>query len=217
MLMDVFPPLLEVEAYQHVMEYGLEDAILHLSSNDLTPSVEGDASLASVLSQYARSVLVPDRDFYLTLRRDEIWPKGYQFYKAAKVDKKWLRWNLVVKYENRGRNRCWHCYQGRFFSEFLKEVDQRLFEGSAYHRVPKKDIGLETLFKLAGIMMVHSVVHGGPSFSRMCPLVHAFLMSGRIDEAVQICISNISVADIPHNAGTDSVINLINKVCRYDL
>ena len=37
--------------------------------------------------------------FYLTFRRDEIWPKGCQFYKAAKVDKKQLRWNLVVEYE----------------------------------------------------------------------------------------------------------------------
>ena len=63
MLMDAFPSLLEVEAYQHVMEYGLEDAILHLSSNDPTLSSIGEVSLASVLSQYARSVLVPDRDF----------------------------------------------------------------------------------------------------------------------------------------------------------
>ena len=85
-------------------------------------------------------------------------------------------------------------------------------EGNSYCRVPKKDIGLESLFELAGIMMVHSVVHGSPSFSRMCPLVHAFLMNGRIDEAVQASISNVSVADIPHNAGTDTVINLINMV-----
>ena len=31
--------------------------------------------------------------------RDEIWLKGCQFYKAAKVDKKWLHWNLVGEYE----------------------------------------------------------------------------------------------------------------------
>ena len=102
MLMDVFPSLLEVEAYQHVMEYGLEDAILHLSSNDPTPSGV-DVSLASVLSQYARSVLVPGRDFLISLRRDEIWPKDCQLYQAAKVDERQLRWNLVVEYEREGQ------------------------------------------------------------------------------------------------------------------
>ena len=199
------------------MEYGLEDAILHLSSNDpATSSAETEScenmSLAAMLSQYARSVTISNRDFYLTLRGDEIWSKGCQFYKAAKVDKKRLRWNLVVEYETEEGIDAGTAIKGDFFSEFLKEIDQRLFEGSAYRRVPKKDIGLETLFELAGIMMVHSVVHGGPSFSRLCPLIHAFLMNGRIDEAVQACISDVSVADIPHNAGTDTVINLIDKV-----
>ena len=169
-------------------------------------------ALAAMLSQYARSVTVLDRNFYLTLRRDEIWPKGCQFYKAAKIDKKRLRWNLVVEYETEEGIDAGTAIKGDFFCEFLKQIDQRLFEGSAYRRVPKKDIGLESLFELAGIMMVHSVVHGGPSFSRMCPLVHAFLMNGRIVEVVHASISNISVEDIPHNAGTDAVINLINMV-----
>ena len=44
----------------------------------------------------------------------------------------------------------------------------------------------------------------------MCPLVHAFLMNDRVDEAVHASISNVSVEDIPHNAGTDSIINLMN-------
>ena len=105
-------------------------------------------------------VTVPDRDFYLTLKRDEIWPKGCQFYKAAKVDKKWLRWNLVVKYETEEGIDAGTAIKGDFFCEFLNQIDQHLFEGSAYQRVPKKDIGLESLFELAGIIMVHSVVHG---------------------------------------------------------
>ena len=61
MLMDISPSMLEVEAYQLVMEYGLEDAILRLSSNDpATSSAETEScdnmSLAAMLSQYARSV-----------------------------------------------------------------------------------------------------------------------------------------------------------------
>lgn len=122
MLMDTFPSILEVEAYQLVMEYRLEDAILRLSSNDpATSSAEMEScdnmSLAAMLSQCARSVTVPDRDFYLTLRRDEIWPKGCQFYKAAKVDKKRLCWNLVVEYEIEAGI---DAIKGDFFSEFFK-------------------------------------------------------------------------------------------------
>lgn len=214
-LMDIFPTVFEDEAYQLVMEYGLEDAILHLSSNGPSSSAAQEdtcTSLVAMLTEYARNVTVSDRDFYLTLRRDEIWSKGCQFYKAVKVDKRRLRWNLVVEYETEEGIDAGTAIKGDFFCEFMKQVDHRLFEGSAYRRVPKKDIGLESLFEFAGIMMVHSIVHGGPSFSRMCPLVHAFLMNDRVDEAVQACISNVSVEDIPHNAGTDSIINLMNMV-----
>ncbi len=209
--MDIFPGMSEVEAYHLISEHGLEDAILRLSETSNEQSYD-HTSLPTVLSQYARSVTVSDRDFYLTLKRDEIWPRGCQFYKAAKVDKKRLRWNLVIEYETEEGIDAGTAIKGDFFCEFLNQIDQRLFEGSAYRRVPKKDIGLESLFELAGIMMVHSVIHGGPSFSRMSPLVHAFLMNGRIDEAVQASISNVSVADIPHNASTDTVIKLINMV-----
>ena len=126
--MDIFPTVSEVEAYQLVMDYGLEDAILRLSSNG--PGAEMDSydntSLASMLSQYAESVTVPDRDFYLTLRRDEIWPKGCQFYKAAKLDKKRLRWNLVVEYETEEGIDAGTAIKGDFFCKIMKKIDEQL-------------------------------------------------------------------------------------------
>ena len=73
--MDIFPGMSEVEAYHLVSEYRLEDAILRLSETTNEQSYD-HTSLATLLSQYAKNVTVPDRDFYLTLKRDEIWPKG---------------------------------------------------------------------------------------------------------------------------------------------
>ena len=53
-----------MEAYQVISEYGLEDAILRLSetSSNSEESYE-HTSLAAMLSQYAKSVTVPHRDF----------------------------------------------------------------------------------------------------------------------------------------------------------
>ena len=118
-------------------------------------------------------------------------PRAVSFVRLQKVDKKRLRWNLVVEYEIEEGIDAGTAIKGDFFHEFSNQIDQHLFERSAYRRVPKKDIGLDTLFE---IMMVHSVVHGRP-FSRICPLVHALLMNRRINEAVQANISNVSVAD----------------------
>ena len=55
----------------------------------------------------------------------------------------------------------------------MVEIDNRLFEGDHFRRVPKKDWGLEGQFELAGAMVAHSVTHGGPALcTNMCPSLH---------------------------------------------
>ena len=140
------------------MEYGLEDAILHLSSNGPSSSAAQEDTCTSLVQVgcYADRVCpechrIRSGFSSYSIRRDEIWPKGCQFYKAAKVDKRRLRWNLVVEYETEEGIDAGTAIKGDFFCEFMKQVDHRLFKGSAYRRVPKKDIGLESLFEFAGI------------------------------------------------------------------
>lgn len=55
-----------------------------------TPSSVGDVFGYHAVNMPEVS-LCQIRGFYPTLRRDEIWPKGCQSYKAEKVDKKRLR------------------------------------------------------------------------------------------------------------------------------
>ena len=51
-----------------------------------------------------------------------------------------------------------------FFEDVLREVNNQLFEGKDGRRVPKKDVGLEILFEVAGVLLGHSILQGGPAF-----------------------------------------------------
>ena len=62
-----------------------------------------------------------------------------------------------------------------FFEVLLKEIQQRLFEGSEWPMLPVKDSSKGLLFQLAGIIVSHFIVEGGPSFSALCPAIYFYL------------------------------------------
>ena len=91
----------------------------------------------------------------------------------------------------------------------MKEINDRLFEGSIFRRVPKKDSELDCYFELAGRMVAHSVPQSGPSLNCLCPAVVATLLSGG---GIENAIEEIMVEDIPLNAGTAELIAFIHEV-----
>lgn len=78
----------------------------------------------------------------------------------------------------------------------------------SFRRVPKKDSELCSYFELAGLMVAHSVLQGGPSVDCICPAVYTIIMSGALEEAVE----KLSVHNIPLNAGTADLIAFIHEV-----
>jgi hypothetical protein len=90
----------------------------------------------------------------LIAEKEKIWPRAVQFYKTAKVKEKRLRGRLCIEYvDDDGVDA-----GGDFFEKLMIAVDERLFEGNNFRRLPKKDGGL---FEIGGMM----VVQGGPSLS----------------------------------------------------
>jgi hypothetical protein len=90
-------------------------------------------------------------------------------------------------------------------------VDERLFEGNNFRRLPKKDGGMEQLFEIGGMMVAHSVVQGGPSLSCINPAIYHYMMTDNVEQSIMTY--PLQVGDIPLNAGTADLIELIQQVC----
>ena len=51
------------------------------------------------------------------------------------------------------------------------------YEGATTAKLPKKEMGLECHFELFGILVVHSIVHGGPSLRNICPAIYEYIIT----------------------------------------
>ena len=80
----------------------------------------------------------------------------------------------------------------------LKEIQQRLFEGSEWSMLPVKDGSKGLLFQPAGIIVSHSIVQDGPSFSALCPAMYFYLA----DADALYVLSQLRRQEMPLNAGT---------------
>ena len=87
---------------------------------------------------------------------------------------------------------------GFFFEQSIKEINARFFEGDPFLRVSKKDCELCCYFELAGRMVTHSVLQGGPSLDCICLAVYTTIMSGVIEDVVE----ELNLDDIPLNVET---------------
>ena len=143
------------------------------------------------------------------MEKDKVWQRAIHFYKCAKVNPEKLRCQLYVEYVGQ-RGLDAGAIRGDFLEKVMAQLDLNLFEGNPARRFPVKDRELEPLFEIAGMIQAHSVIQGGPSLSNLHPVVYAYLMTDNVDESL---IEPLQVGDIPLNAGTSDLIDLIRKVC----
>ena len=78
-----------------------------------------------------------------------------------------------------------------------------------FRRIPKKDWNTKHLLEISRIMIAHSIVQGGPTFSCLCPAVYSYMVYGSKDKALE---ELPSAEDIPRNAATSGICSLIEKV-----
>ena len=136
-------------------------------------------------------------DYSLTVDRDEVWRGALIFYKKALTYSDILRNNLTIAFKGEDGLDA-GAIKAEFFELLLKEIQQRLFEGSEWSLLPVKDSSKGLLFQLAGIIVSHSIAQGGPSFSALCPAVYFYLA----DANPLYVLSQLRRQDIPLNAGT---------------
>ena len=171
----MFPNYEERDLQERLENKGFELALQSLlDSNELNTLSVTDVSLDTLLMMHSDEMIDANKDVFLTLNHQELWQRATCFYKATKNSPEKLGRNLVVVLEEEEGIDA-GALRGYFFEQ-LKEINECLLEGSIFRRVPK-DSELLCYFELAGRMIAHSVLQGGPSLDCLCPAVVATLLS----------------------------------------
>ena len=134
----------------------------------------------------------------LEVHRYRIWRTALGFYKNSIQRPTRLLYEFQVEFhEEEGIDA--EALRCEFFQSILKHMDEAMFEGDEFRRVPKKDCNLERNFVCAGMMIGHSILQGGPGYACLCPAVYSFLLFGDKELALQ---QLPKLSDIPKNAAT---------------
>ena len=176
------------------------------SSSGVSLTID-ELSVSGILQVHA-SNMMSDCFFELLVKRERLWRSALFFYKNCIHNPERVLYDLRIEFENEegvdaGALRC------EFFECLLREMNEKLFEGEPTRRVPKRDSNIDKNFQSVGMMIGHSVMQGGPSFPCLCPAVYSFLLFGDKELALQ---ELPSVNDIPQNAATAGIIDLIREV-----
>ena len=86
----------------------------------------------------------------------------------------------------------------------MEEVNNRCFEGKVDRRVVKSDFCLCQELELAGMMIAHSVLQGGPGVPFMSPSQYECILSGESTISPDFYVQLPSKDDIPLNAATST-------------
>ena len=94
-----------------------------------------------------------------------------------------------------------------FFQLALDQIKKRLFQGKVDRVIPIKDSTKLMLFRIAGMVLGHSLLHHGPGFPVLCPAVYYYLVGKSEDVAI-----HLNKEDIPLTAGSEAMVNLIREL-----
>ena len=147
----------------------------------VVPSLPGDdATKEQLLSKHAAKIIDFDNDVTISMKRENIWRKAKAFYKIAINSRERLMKNLVVEFESeRGIDA--GALKIDFIEKVMESINNDLFEGDTFKRLPRAEWGNNKDFEMAGIMVAQSVLLGGPSLSCLSPVMYSYYLSGSAD------------------------------------
>ena len=74
----------------------------------------------------------------------------------------------------------------QFYTQLLSAVSKQFFQGANYCTpIYSSDVVAAGVMKLVGVMIVHSILQGGPGFPIFSPAVYNYLCTGDLQEAVK--------------------------------
>lgn len=180
------------------------------------PSSSGNATIkqplsaTDLISSHAYRILDQSSEFIVNINRsspEAFWMAVVAFYKGARGNLSKLKQSLVVNFVNTGEcGADCGALRKEFIEDALQDVNERLFEGEGESRIPMKDASLELQLEVAGMLIAHSLLQGGPGMPCLSPAVFQYLVHGD----VSLCYP--AAEEIPLNIATHDLITFIDKV-----
>lgn len=176
-------------------------------STDDEHKMSKDETLKDAMATYHKTVET-ERCKIIDVQRPRLWKTALMFYKSARKDELLRKLNVMFEgYEDAvdaGALRL------EFFGDLMREVNMNLFEGKEDHRVPIYSWENVYLIKVAGIMVAHSLLHGGPGIPCLATYVYQYIVSGEREHAASFVISE----DLPKTPQTETLTKFLNEVCK---
>lgn len=171
-------------------------------------------TLPALLAHHSEEVIDFRDDYLLRTNRSSLWNKARVFYKRAiTTSPSLLKKDLCIQFSGEEGTDA-GALKFEFFEKVLQCVNDDWFEGADDKRMPRCHWGSESELEMAGAMMGHSILLGGPGFPCLHPTVFG-VMANDSDDALQaVCAENLpTVEDIPRDASTIDLLEMISKVC----
>jgi len=174
---------------------------------------DGLGTVSKVLAAIQGKNVDITSEYVLKISRENIWADAMKFYKTALGDLTLLKRKFVVKFNNENGIDL-GALRNEFFTLIFDKAKQELFETDekkTWLHVPKRSGGNTHIFKIFGIIIAHSLLHGGPYFNNLAPWAVEILCDGEVS-------GQISVESIPLTLATGMTINLIKNLqnCHSD-
>ena len=171
---------------------------------------ENYASLAELLESFRGKVKGGKKDsIELEVDRLNLWMDALRFYKKNISDYGFMTKSFYITFKGEDGVDGGALKQ-EFFTLLLTEIVKRIFEGQDNNMFLLKDISKCTLFKVAGMIIVHSLLEGCPDGLPIMAEHALFYQICRKEESV--VLSSLFRELIPLNASTEILLELINKL-----
>ena len=215
----MFPQVELSRIEEVIMIYGVGDGVGVLleeaveeetSPGQSMLDLPNQSSLQTILFEHAHQTMDHSREMYLKIK-DTLWQQAVSFYKELKTNEGRLHRDLTVEFDGEEGSDA-GALKITFFELMMRSVNTELFEGKDEKRIPKKDWGLEGAMEMAGMMVGHSIMCGGPGFNCLHPAYYSMLhIDSTNPESLQSEFIP-SVEDIPEALAYSDLLELIEQV-----
>ena len=210
-LQEMFPEVQETTIRQLRLEQ-------NMSTNDvidvLVSQQEKNKSLPlqALLHRHSRLNIEDNDEYLLKTNRHCMWNKARVFYKRAIYSPSLLKQGLMIEFSGE-EGADGGALRLEFFEKILQEVNDAWFEGNEERRIPRCHWGAEVELEMAGTMVAHSLLLGGPGFPCIHPAVFHMMVFGDSSIGDLHADSLPTTEDIPRDASTIDLLEMISNVC----
>ena len=197
-LQEIFPDIEEVELLNALdSSDSIEEAV-----DFLTDAMSPEVSLKSLLEKLKRKMHGEDEERKLRVDEDDIVNDAMAYYKRGDFDP---RTPLRIIYNGQPAADSGGVLR-QFFTDLLTKLANTYFVGEE-KKVPvyNSDILLCGIMKFIGIIIVHSLLQGGPGFPFLSKAVYWYVATGNVDAVVE----HLTVDDCANPV----YCHAINQVC----